>query len=281
MATESGRDPEIVFEEILHCAHVKEYFKHIRRKEKRGERYGVDRKDVETEIGLDTLIKKVDIEEAILKANKEKLLQARHTPLRTEPLRTIIGERMEYDKWEKLHKKEIELPSDMEEGTRLWFEAIQNFDDNPKAIEWTTEEYFEGWKMSEAKSALSVHLKSVDPKSKAADFISWMALIPLITGYAPKQWKRGIDSMIPKKKGEWRPEKLRLTLLMEARFNQNNKLIGKKMMEHGERHGYLAREQFGSRREKSAIEHALNKRLTIDISRQSKTPAVYIANDAK
>ena len=53
------------------------------------------------------------------------------------------------------------------------------------------------------------------------------------------------------------------------------------MMEHGESHGYLAREQFRSRREKAAIEHALNKRLTIDISRQAKIPVVYIANDAK
>jgi hypothetical protein len=49
-----------------------------------------------------------------------------------------------------------------------------------------------------------------------------MALIPLITGYAPVQLKRGIDSMIPKKNIEWRPDKL--ILLMEARFNRNNKI---------------------------------------------------------
>ena len=87
--------------------------------------------------------------------------------------------------------------------------------------------------------------------------------------------------MIPKKMNEWRPDKLRLILLMESRFNQNNKIIGRKMMDHGEKFGFLAREQYGSRNSKSAIEHALNKRLTIDIARQTKTPAVYIANDAK
>ena len=84
-----------------------------------------------------------------------------------------------------------------------------------------------GKKMSEDKSALpgvqAAHLKSIDPKSDAADVISWMALIPLLTCYAPKQWMKCIDSMIPKKKDEWRPGKLRLILLMEARFNQNNK----------------------------------------------------------
>lgn len=53
------------------------------------------------------------------------------------------------------------------------------------------------------------------------------------------------------------------------------------MMKYGEEKGYLAREQFGSRKAKSAIEHALNKRIIIDVARQSKTPAVYISIDAK
>ena len=267
----------IVFNELVHREQVKDHFKNIKKKEKRGERYGVDRVDVETDTGLITLINKEEIGGEIIKVNKEKLLQAKDTPLRVEPLRSLIGERMEYEKWEKLLKKEINIPEGLEEGTRLWFEAIQNFDDNPFVIDWTTEEYFDGWKaMSEDKSSLpgiqAAHLKSVDPKSEAADVIAWMALIPLITGYVPQHWKRGVDSMIPKKKNEWRAGKLRLILLMEARFNQNNKLIGKKMMEFGEKKGFLAREQFGSRKSKSAIEHALNKRLTIDIARQTKTP---------
>ena len=92
----------------------------------------------------------------------------------------------------------------------------------------------------------------------------------------------GIDSMIPKKvAGECRPDKLRLILLFDARFNHNNKLIGKKMMEYAEERGILAKEQFGSRKHKSAIEHAINKRLTLDISRQNKSTCIYIANDAK
>lgn len=87
--------------------------------------------------------------------------------------------------------------------------------------------------------------------------------------------------MIPKKTADLKPEKLRLILLMGARFNHNNKLIGKKMMEIGEDKGWLAPEQFGSRKAKSAIEHALNKRLCFDVIRQQRLEAVYIANDAK
>jgi hypothetical protein len=48
---------------------------------------------------LAPLVNKTEIEEEIINANKEKLLQSRITPLRPqEPLRTLIGERMEFDK---------------------------------------------------------------------------------------------------------------------------------------------------------------------------------------
>ena len=65
-------------------------------KEKRGERFGVDKVDIETEEGLKTIVKRVEIEEASIEANKGKLLQAQNTPLRKEPLRTSIGEWMKY-----------------------------------------------------------------------------------------------------------------------------------------------------------------------------------------
>ena len=103
--------------------------------------------------------------------------------------------------------------------------------EEPFKINWSTEEYCKSWeKMEETKSSIpgvhTTHMKCLDPHTKAAEKL---ALIPLITGYAPKSWKKGIDSIIPKKTiGECRPEKLRLILLFDARFNHNNKLIGKK-----------------------------------------------------
>ena len=286
IAIETGKDPQVIYKNLTNQEETKRHFKKIRYHEKRGIKTGVDKVDIETEDGIKTVYDKQEIETAIITANKKKLLQAGETPLRQEPLRSLIGERMDFDTWELLLKGLVELPEELEEGTKLWFEAIQNFDEKDIDIDWTAGEYFEAWdKMSEDKSAMpgvqAAHIKSIDRKSDGAEVISSMALIPLITGYAPISWQRGTDSMIPKKKNEWRPDKLRIILLMEARFNHNNKLIGRKMMQHGERSGFLAREQFGSRPAKSAIAHALNKRLTIDIARQSKVPAVYITNDAK
>ena len=87
--------------------------------------------------------------------------------------------------------------------------------------------------------------------------------------------------MIPKKLFNLRPEKLRLILLMDARFNHNNKLIGKMMTEFGKANDLLTEEQDGSRKQKSAVQHAANKWLVLDVLRQYRIPAIYCANDAK
>ena len=76
-------------------------------------------------------------------------------------------------------------------------------------------------------------------------------------------------------------DKLRIILLYESDFNFNNKIIGRKALENGERHGAIAIEQYGSRRGKSAIDQVLNKQLTYDIWRQSRRPGILISNDAK
>ena len=51
--------------------------------------------------------------------------------------------------------------------------------------------------------------------------------------------------MIPKKKFDLRPEKLRLINLFHSLYNHNNKWIGREIMKYGEEHGLLAREQYG------------------------------------
>ena len=153
-------------------------------------------------------------------------------------------------------------------------------------INWTTKEYFEGWKQMKEEKGLAQgihfgHMKCIDHESDAAVIISKLALLPLKTGYAPIQWLKGINTMIPKKKHDLQPEKLRLILLMDARFNHNNKLIGRKMMEYREENNLFAEEQYGSFKEKSAILHATNKMLLTDHLCQFRQPAVYCANDSK
>ena len=66
-----------------------------------------------------------------------------------------------------------------------------------------TRNFFTSWqKMKEDKgSAPGIHfghMECIDPDSKVAEIVSLMALFPLITGYAPDQWRVWINSMIPK-----------------------------------------------------------------------------------
>lgn len=272
---------------LHHREQMKAYFKTIRRSEGKVHGGRVDRIQMEIEGEPQVIFCQEKMEKEIMRVNKNKLLQAYNTPLRQSRLADLLGEQGDFDKWEEILKGMVSLPEDVEEGLKLWFKYITGVQrHSPMDFHWTTEEYCSSWsKMKEEKNTLPgilvAHIKCLNPASNAADIISKLALIPFLTGYSPRTWRKGIDSMIPKKTADLRPEKLRLILLMDARFNHNNKLIGKKMMEYGEKHGLLAPEQYGSRKSKSAIEHATNKRIAMDVIRQSRTNAIYIANDAK
>ena len=70
-------------------------------------------------------------------------------------------------------------------------------------------------------------------------------------------------------------------MLLNAIFNHNNKWVGKGIIKNGEQYGLLAEEQYGSRKKKSAGQHALNKQLIFDYLHIQKLVAILITNDAK
>ena len=60
-----------------------------------------------------------------------------------------------------------------------------------------------------------------------------LANIPFSTGYSLERWQTGLNVRIPKKSGNFNVEKLRTILLFEADCNQNNKHLGRMMMQSG------------------------------------------------
>ena len=150
----------------------------------------------------------------------------------------------------------------------------------------TEDQYRQSWeKMKESTSSHPGlhfgHFKSMDEDHELATKIhTILANAPLETGYSPELWRICTNAMLKKKAKDVRPHKLRLVTLMDAVFSHNNKHIGRIMMTNGERHFQLATKQYGSRKSKSAIEHALNKVMTMDISRIKKEAMIIIANDA-
>jgi hypothetical protein len=75
--------------------------------------------------------------------------------------------------------------------------------------------------------------------------------------------------MLEKKPGIWQINTLRAILLYEADFNHNNKRLGRYMLRRAETHNAVAIEQYGSRKNLSAVDQSLNKALTFDLWRQS------------
>jgi len=53
-----------------------------------------------------------------------------------------------------------------------------------------------------------------------------MATIPMITGCSPDRWKKTLNVMLEKMAGNCLVEKLRIIMLFEADFNNNNKWLG-------------------------------------------------------
>jgi len=108
-----------------------------------------------------------------------------------------------------------------------------------------------------------------------------MADIPLRTGYSPARWRKGLNIMLEKSPGNFNVEKLRIILLFKADFNANNKWLGRAVMFNAEQSQLLAPEQYGSRKQKSAVVQCLNKLLFYDYIRFRKQPATLCSNDAK
>ena len=105
--------------------------------------------------------------------------------------------------------------------------------------------------------------------------------IPFSTGYSLKRWQNGTNVMLYKKSMDNDVAKLRTILLYEADFNAANKIIGREMLANGERCKSIAKEQYGSRKNKSAILQCFNKKLTLDIWRQTRSTGAILSNDAK
>ena len=137
----------------------------------------------------------------------------------------------------------------------------------------TCAEHSSGWtkvreRTQSSPSGLHVgHWKcgSMDPNINWVN--TYLANIPFLSDYLPKRSRHEIDVSLEKSKGNCRIDKLRKILLYEVNFNTNNKYMGRDTMKTVEKGKILAKEQYGSRKRKTVILHALNKRLTFEILR--------------
>ena len=86
--------------------------------------------------------------------------------------------------------------------------------------------------------------------------------------------------MLEKSPGNYRVE-IRAIALLDSGFNFNNKLMARDMSVHAQRDGLIAKEQYGSRKHKECSDQSLNKVLTTDLWRITKTTGIICSTDLK
>ena len=226
---------------------------------------------------------------ALLGSNEAKFTQCSNHEFFTTELYKDIGMYGEKENVKKILNGTYQPPEGISPSMRNLLEELkrppQVNTNTTVSTELPTEKYISGWKNSKEKTSaggqtnFSQH-KALASLQETADFEATMYNIPYATGYSPSRYQYGTDAMLLKASKSRRIEKLRTIILYGAEFNFMNKILGRDMMANAESNNTLAPEQFGSRKSKSAIELAVCKRLTFDITRQKKHPAALCSNDA-
>jgi hypothetical protein len=108
-----------------------------------------------------------------------------------------------------------------------------------------------------------------------------MMSIPGLTGHFPSRWHQVVDIMLEKKPNDQRVHRLRIIALQESDFNQANRLMIGRLVQHKlEDQGLLPDTQHGSRSAKQCHSAVLNKVITFEIHRYKKQLFAYVENDA-
>jgi hypothetical protein len=105
--------------------------------------------------------------------------------------------------------------------------------------------------------------------------------IAIKNAIALDRWCKSVTVMIEKDTGIPAIHRLRIIHLYEADYNLFLKLQwGLRLVRHGEKHHGLSDQQYGSRKDRTAMDPVLLKQLSYDLSRQCRTNLAAFDNDA-
>jgi hypothetical protein len=279
-----------VLKNIQQREHIKSTFATIKNILKPG-RYGVSRIEVQNTFtsGWKLVETKDEIENGCIAENIRRFTQASHTPamqpcqvkllgkLGESQLATDIINGSNNENYKNLHYSIQQLIP--------FFRRSENLDSNI-STSLTIEEAQFYWKRSKEKTSCGpsgLHYGHFQVSSKhpvLASIDKIFLELSMTYGFILSRWCKTIDVMIPKKADSVKVNKLRTIMLFESDWNQMNKIIGHRIMQNSEKFNTMAPEQYGSRKGKSAIQHATNKMLLYDLLRQKKINAILIILDA-
>ena len=290
IAKEKGEESATVYKQLIQREKQRESARRIKYVLKKVNDGGVTKIEQETADGnREEITTKEGIERGCIAANKKKYLQSRFTPCLEDPLRTELGFDGDTAAGRAILDGTYIPPDGVHPYATEFFNQLQRPTINHEfqATEITAEAFKEGWKKMKEKTSAGIsglhfgHMKTSSTDPYLAQIEANIANIAYTTGYSPRQWHLGVSVMLKKKENVDLVSKLRTITLLEADFNFNNKILGRETIAHAERNEVIAKEQYGSRKQRKAIDHAIHKAITYDVVRQHRIPAALCSNDAK
>ena len=219
---------------------------------------------------------------------KRKYHQTENTPPMKQPLLSQIGELGIGRQTEDILRGKFQPKPRSDHYANILMQKLSRIDDKMITPGITTEDYQEGWRKAKERTSSGGtilhfgHCKSMAQDDGLSHLDAMFLSTAMKTGYAYSEWRKGIDCTLQKKANSIRIEKLRTIVLLEADFNFVNKSISRKIANKAESTtNCFADEQYGSRKDRRAIEQALNKRLCFDITRQTRRAGAVVITDLK
>ena len=289
-AQAAGGQPETQLRQMIHQEHIRNSFRQIKFALGTLTRSGVTSvKEPQPDGTVTEYTSKEEVEQACMRENERKYTQTENTPCLRDPLLQEIGLTGDSDACDRILRGTYIPPPGTSPYVREFLDELKAhpFEGEPPPTHILTSDFVNFWtkKKEQISSGISGihygHMKACSQDPLLADVEATLAHIPYTSGYTPTAWTVGIDCMIPKKIGLDLVTKLRTIVLCEAGMTFNNSKLAKDTMTHAEKHSMLAPEQYGSRNGKRASDHAVHKRLTYDLLRQSRRPGALCSNDAR
>ena len=234
------------------------------------------------------IVTKAGIERACLDENERKYRQTQYTPCMNNPLQHLLGLLGDTEICDRILDGTFVPPPSTDVYTTEFIKELKQHPNSSTgiALNVSPDDFSNGWKKMNEFTSSGIsgmhfgHMKACASSPFLTEFESSISQIPFATGYSPQQWQQGVIVMIQKKAQVDLVSKLQILVLTEADFNYNNKLLGRRTLQHAETQKMIAKEQYGSRAGESVIDHAVHKQLTYDIMRQTRTNGALCSNNA-
>ena len=231
----------------------------------------------------------ITMESLILARNQSHLGQAHNTPFTINPGASLITP--SHDNWTSL--LESDNPNTISHDIQQIIQTLKTIHssatntNNDTTQPITLDEFKDQIQETPERTSSSPsgrhmgHYKTATQSTLILSTLKSLTSIPFQFGFSPTRWQVAIDTMLEKTPGNPHLSKLRIIQLLEADFNIGLKILWARRLRPILRNPLrLESAQHGCRPSHSTVAPTLNKILTYDINRTSRSPGIFLENDA-